>query len=260
MSVLTQDSYSTRMDWGRCGLEQLAESVEVVVIVDVLSFSTAVDVAVSRGAVVVPSRMNDSTGLELAERMSAKLAVGRGQTNTEHPFSLSPRSLAKLNPGDRLVLPSPNGATLSEIAAELCEHVLCGCLRNARAVADKAQQIGSTVAVIAAGERWHNRESSNEEEKHGGPLRPAFEDLVGAGAILSRFPRTSLSPEAQSAVAVFEAARESLEKLMMSCASGRELVELGFSDDVRIASELNVSLTAPRLIAAAYQPDSVVPE
>lgn len=259
MSVLTQDSFSTRMEWGRGGLEQLAESVEVVVIVDVLSFSTAVDVAVSRGAVVVPSRMNDSTGLELAERMSAKLAVGRQQTNTEHPFSLSPRSLEKLNPGDRLVLPSPNGATLSEIAAELCEHVLCGCLRNARAVADKAQQIGSTVAVIAAGEQWPISPDESERFLRRATLRPAFEDLVGAGVILSRFPRTSLSPEAQSAVAVFEAAKESLEELMMSCASGRELVEMGFSDDVRISSELNVSSTAPRLIAAAYQPDFVVP-
>lgn len=259
MSVLTQDSYSTRMDWGRGGLEQLAESVAVVVIVDVLSFSTAVDVAVSHGAVVLPSQMRDGASIELAERMSAKLAVGRQQTNTEHPFSLSPRSLEKLNPGDRLVLPSPNGATLSEIAAELCEHVLCGCLRNARAVADRAQQIGSPVAVIAAGEQWPISPDESERFLRRATLRPAFEDLLGAGAILSRFPRTTLSPEAQSAVAVFEAARESLEESMMSCVSGRELVEMGFSDDVRIASELNVSSTAPRLIAAAYQPDSTVP-
>ena len=39
---------SVVLEWGMAGVEALRERVSVLVIVDVLSFSTAVDVAVSR--------------------------------------------------------------------------------------------------------------------------------------------------------------------------------------------------------------------
>jgi 2-phosphosulfolactate phosphatase len=39
-------------EWGMAGVVALRDRVAALVIVDVLSFSTAVDVAVSRGAVV----------------------------------------------------------------------------------------------------------------------------------------------------------------------------------------------------------------
>ena len=43
---------SVMLEWGMAGVEALQERVSVIVIVDVLSFSTAVDVAVSQGAVI----------------------------------------------------------------------------------------------------------------------------------------------------------------------------------------------------------------
>jgi 2-phosphosulfolactate phosphatase len=56
-----QGRYDVRCEWSLEGLLALREISDVVIIVDVLSFSTAVDVAISRGATVIP-RGADSEG------------------------------------------------------------------------------------------------------------------------------------------------------------------------------------------------------
>ena len=65
----------------------------------------------------------------------------------------------------RLVLPSPNGATLSLETGEL--PTFTGCLRNAQAVAQALQGIGPKISLIPAGERWKD-----------GSLRPAVEACI----------------------------------------------------------------------------------
>jgi 2-phosphosulfolactate phosphatase len=53
-------------------------------------------------------------------------------------------------------------------------------------------------------------------------------------------------------VAVFEAARGRLLDMMMNCSSGREVSERGFEEDVRLAAEVDVSTTVPRLHDGAF--------
>ena len=110
----------------------------------------------------------------------------------------------------------------------------------ARAVAAAAQSYGQRIAVVPAGEKWPD-----------GSLRPAFEDLVGAGAILS-YLEGRLSPEARAAVAVFQSAQAQLESLIQNCCSGRELRERDFDPDVALAAALNVSDRVPTLIKGVY--------
>jgi 2-phosphosulfolactate phosphatase len=220
-------------EWGVHAVQALAERVDVVVVVDVLSFSTAVQVAVSRGATVFPSRWKDESALALANSRQAMLAGPRSHTQV----SLSPTSLLRLQSGARIVLPSPNGATVSLAAGE--KPVLAGCLRNAAAVARAALQLGARIAVIPAGERWPD-----------GQLRPALEDWLGAGAILAHLP--GRSAEAQAAVDAFEAARDRLLPTLLAIPSGRELIERGFEQDVHLAAQLNVSDCTPRLLDGAY--------
>lgn len=117
---------------------------------------------------------------------------------------------------------------------------MAGCLRNAQAVATEANRLGKRISVIAAGERWQ-----------GGLLRPALEDLLGAGAIITHL-NGQLSPEAETAVAAFKHAQPTLQATLSHCGSGKELIGLGFAADIALAAQLNVSSAAPVLVDGAY--------
>ncbi len=231
-----QAEFDVRCEWGEHGAAALAPTSGAVIIIDVLSFTTCVDIAVHNGAVVYPFRWRDERAAEFARSVGALLAEPKRAAGG---YSLSPRSLLDIPAGTRLVLPSPNGAALTLAANS--PHILAGCLRNARAVALAAARFGPRIAVIPAGERWRDDQS----------LRPSFEDLVGAGAVI-HYLRGTRSPEAESALAAFRAARGRLEELLYGCASGKELVERGFVEDVRLAAQLDVSETAPILADGAY--------
>lgn len=240
MKEHAQTGYDARFEQGPAGLAGLAPA-GVVVVVDVLSFSTAVDVAVARGARIFPAPWKGPEAVALASKVGAKLAVSRKDADAARPWSLSPVSLETLSAGDRLVLPSPNGAALSVAAAECCASVFAGCLRNAAAVAAAAASTGRPVVVIAAGERWPDHS-----------LRPALEDVLGAGAILAALAPANPSPEARAAIAVFRDARADLEARLLECASGRELVALGYAGDVRAAAALDASAAVPELRDGAF--------
>ncbi|MGP4016299.1 2-phosphosulfolactate phosphatase [Saccharopolyspora sp. 5N708] len=211
-------------DWGLPGLRAMADC-PVLVVVDVLSFSTAADIATSTGARVRPMRWREE---------SADPDVVLAQPRSWDRWSLSPSSLRTLTPDVLLGLPSPNGATLCAEAAGSGAAVFAGCLRNAAAVAQAAARRGGPVGVVAAGER-------RDDE-----LRPAIEDLLGAGAIISALPGRR-SPEAELAAAAFQAVSGDIGALLADCESGRELADLGFAHDVALAAEVNSSRTAPVL-------------
>ncbi len=232
-----QSESQIRCEWGLQGLKSLGPISDVVVIVDVLSFATAIDIATARGGIVFPYPLKGESAAAYAQSVHAELgAASRGEG-----FSLSPASLANLPHGSRLVLPSPNGAAL----AFGLEHpiVLAACLRNATAVAHAAARLGSTIAVIPAGERWPN-----------GELRPSLEDWIGAGALISALSgqRSVESNESIAAAAAFDRFRHSLPATLRASGSGKELIERGLETDVVLAAELDVSANVPRLVNLAF--------
>jgi 2-phosphosulfolactate phosphatase len=235
MSAFTQGPWSCRCEWGPNAITALAPA-DVTIVVDVFSFTTCVDVAVSRGAAIIPFSWHDDSAADFARTHGAELA-GRRRTAR---YSLAPESYLEAPVGLRCVLPSPNGARVALEAAARVPILIAGCLRNARAVAMTAQRSGSSFNVIPAGERWPD-----------GSLRPAVEDVLGAGAILRWLPGVR-SPEAEAAVALFEACRGRLVDTLDQCASGRELDERGHSRDKFIAGELDVSSCVPRFDGIAF--------
>ena len=231
----SQQAFDIRCEWGLAGVEALSPISDAIVLVDVLSFTTCVDIATSNGAAVLPYQFRDDGSVaEYARRHGAVPAAKRGSPG----FTLSPASLLDIPEGTRLVLPSPNGATLS--LAVGAAATLAGCLRNARAAAERALEIGTHIAVIPCGERWPD-----------GGLRPALEDWLGAGAVI-RCLSGRKSPEAQAAQRLFEAYRGDLARTLTGCASGNELIGRGFATDVALAAQLDCSPGAPLLQHGAF--------
>jgi 2-phosphosulfolactate phosphatase len=103
----------------------------------------------------------------------------------------------------------------------------------------KGGEQARTIAFVAAGERWPD-----------GSLRPAIEDLWGAGAIIAALDAggwRSRSPEAELAMLGYDAVRDRVPEALRTCASGRELIAMGYPGDVDIAAELKRSSAVPIL-------------
>ena len=73
-----QANYDIRCEWGEGGVLELSRTSDVVIIVDVLSFSTCVDIATARGATVYPYLWKDERAREFAIAIDAELAAPRG--------------------------------------------------------------------------------------------------------------------------------------------------------------------------------------
>jgi 2-phosphosulfolactate phosphatase len=212
-----------------------------VVVVDVLSFTTAVDVAVSRRTRVRPFPWG-AQAAEYAVRVGAVAAVGRRAVTSDHPWSVSPTALRTAPAVSDLVLPSPDGAAICAAASATGLPVLAACLRNAAAVGRwlVRQGYGSAqapVGVVAAGERWGD-----------GTLRPCVEDQLGAAAVLDALSTApgGLSVEAAVTLAALTSVPD-LTPAIYGCVSGRELVGRGFGEDVEIAARVAVSRVVPVL-------------
>jgi 2-phosphosulfolactate phosphatase len=233
-----QKEYNVKFEWGLDGIYELLPVSDIIIIVDVLSFSTCVDIATNNGAIVYPYKWKDQSALTYAAEKEAILAdANRKKRNA---YTLSPASLLNSSLGEKIVLPSPNGATLSLAPQDTL--TICGCLRNAKVIADFCLKKGKRISVIAAGEKWNTSKN----------LRVAIEDLLGAGAILS-YLGTHLSPEAESARTFFETNQSDLLSVLSKSASGKELIGRGFKEDVLLASALNTSLNVPVLSNEAYR-------
>jgi 2-phosphosulfolactate phosphatase len=209
--------------WGAAGARSLASSSDVLVIVDVLSFSTSLTIAVDRGAQVWPYSWGTDGAEQFAREIGAVLARGR---STRQGLTLSPASLLGVEPGSRLVLPSPNGSAIAHAAASSGVPVVAACLRNAAAAVKLLSGYGR-VGIVASGERWSD-----------GSLRPAYEDWLGAGVLIEGLLRrgTAGSPDAEAAAAA--AARP---RPLGDCMSGRELLDKGFAEDVELAEQRDVT-------------------
>jgi 2-phosphosulfolactate phosphatase len=245
--TFSQHPHRCRFDWGRRGVRDAAARGDVIVIVDVLRFSSCVAAAVDRGASVIPCAYGDEAA-PLAERVGGRVAVA--PPGTHAGFALVP-TFTEAHPGEAIVLRTLNGAECTLLAAN-APHVFAGALLNASTVAlavDRILRGGGelNVTVVACGERRSAPESDDDEVN-----RFAIEDYLGAGAILAAIGG-DLSPEARVCAGAFERSRSEALNLLLDCASGRQLRLWGLEDDVRFAAQINVCSSVPVLRDGRYE-------
>jgi 2-phosphosulfolactate phosphatase len=232
------------VEWGPLGAAMAAERGDMVVIVDVLSFSTTVSIAVDRGATALSysaAELDAMGGWDAAGERLRAVVIAKDRTVVAGRPSLSPASLGHLRPGDRVVFTSLNGAQCTA-AAEGATALFVASLRNRSATAQAvaaalvaAMPPERRCTLVACGERW-----SSTVDTDG--FRPSIEDWLGAGAIASALGGlgVGLSVEAQMAAALFDATTD-LAAVLRASVSGRELIAAGFDEDVELAAALDAS-------------------
>jgi 2-phosphosulfolactate phosphatase len=149
------------VEWGSVGASLAGARGDIVVIVDVLSFSTSVTLVVSQGATVFSFSYDELDALggheAAAAEFNAEIIARDRQIGTSR-FTLSPSSLMTARAGDRIIFTSLNGAYCTA-AAKKSPVVLIGALTNRSAVANAValllkSNVSRGCTLIAAGERW----------------------------------------------------------------------------------------------------------
>ena len=240
--IFDQSPFACRMDWGLTGIRHAAMRGDIIIVVDVLRFSSTTSWAVHHGSLIYPLPWDQDASLYAAELNREALAGQEVITSKDRGKALSPHSFSREDAGARYVIGSPNGAACA-FASDGAAAVLAGALVNAESTArvagDLRRQRGAPITVIACGERWN-------DALGGDVLRPSIEDYLGAGAILSGL-QGSKSPEAAVCQAAFQGVGDRLHDLIWDSSSGRELRSFGYAIDIPYCTQLNVIASVPVL-------------
>lgn len=127
--------------------------------------------------------------------------------------------------------------------------MVAACLRNAPAVAAWLVRQGwgtadRPIAIIPAGEQWPGQDA----------VRPAIEDWIGAGMVVSALAETGagpLSAEASAAMTLYQGIAD-VPGLITECASARQLADMGFGRDVAVATEMDATTMVPVLVDGMF--------
>jgi 2-phosphosulfolactate phosphatase len=227
------------------GAAQVAPG-RVLIVVDQIRASTTITTALDLDCADLILAGDVATARDLARRTGSLLA---GEQHAHRPpgfdFDNSPSDLSTADiQGRSLVLCTTNGtAVLGRLLA--ADHVLVGCLRNARAVAAAAVRLaqaggpGGEVQVVCAGSVG----------------RFTIEDAVASGVIVGRIAERwraeggeiDLTDAAQAAVRI-RASYPDLRVAMDDSEGGATLRAVGQPQDIDFCAEEDASDTVPSLV------------
>jgi len=245
------------VEWGVPAARLAARRGDLVVLVDVLSFSTSVIEVVARACIAFcysPEELDQAGGRDRVARDHDAIVLSEQRSVSAGEVSLSPASLQSLPLGRRVVMTSLNGGRCVADAAD-APWVGIGALTNRTAVARRVERllvagVATRCTIVPCAELWSGPFMASQvgdlSEVSAPLVRPSYEDLLGAGSIASAMgAHVHRSVEASMAAAVFESHEGRVGEFLANCVSGRELIERGFAADVAIAAQLDARAVVP---------------
>jgi 2-phosphosulfolactate phosphatase len=216
----------------------------VLIMVDQIRASTTLTAALDLGCSDVLLAGDLGTARRDAKRTGSLLAGEQGAIKPpDFDFDNSPSELSKADiRGRSLLLCTTNGtAVLHHLRTT--EHVLVGCLRNARAVAAAAVRLATanegawgSIQVVCAGRDG----------------RFVLEDAVAAGVIVERvseelraLPAEPVLTDAAKAAMLLRTSYPDLLTAMQESSGGATLRRIGKPEDIDFCAEEAVSETVP---------------
>jgi 2-phosphosulfolactate phosphatase len=210
---------------------------DLIIVIDVLRCSSTIVTALSNGAkAIIPTKTLREARKLHVENPEYLLAGERGGLKPPG-FDLGNSPLEYVHErvsGKTIILTTTSG-TLALTNSRNAKWVLVGSFLNAKAVAEKAFSIsyeeGIGISIVQAGTKG----------------RFSLEDFICAGAILSMLPEESveLSDPAQAALLSFKYAENDLYANLVKSEHSKKLMSLGFSEDIKFSSQINVYSTVP---------------
>lgn len=221
-----------------------------VVVIDVLRATSTIIAALMAGArEIIPAQATDEA-VAIAHRLGTDRTLLCGEQGAvKVPGFHLGNSPAEYTPeavhGKTIVLTTTNGAP-ALLKARHAERVICASLLNARAVASLLAELDPPAVILLC------------SGTYGGF---SLEDSLAAGAIIAELKmmvpqeRLMIADSARAAAIIFESLRDDLYGALASSDHGRTIAELGFGDDLRFCSQLNIpDAPVPMLIGSSIKP------
>ncbi len=204
---------------------EISLSKDVAIMVDVLRASTTINTALEKIPNIIPT-LEIEEALALAPKHQAFLAgERRGATIEGFDAGNSPLEIQNLH-GETLIITTSNG---TRILKGITGRALVGSFINAQTVARKAKEIATDhIEVVMAGVRGNF----------------AIEDFLGAGEIISHLQDQELDEMAQASCLAIENP-EKVDKAVRNSRSARNLMKLGFGEDIDFCIQRDKSKLVP---------------
>lgn len=228
------------VEWGTIGARHAADRGDIVVIVDVLSFSTEVVLAAAEDLTCLiysDAELDAMGGIDTAAAILNARPHRRFGPRRLDDAPLLPHPHPPV-PGERVLFRSTNGAAVT-CAAEAAPELLIGSLANARACASHLGQLlaaatAERVTLIACG----SDTATGGEHR----FRPALEDWIAAGRIAAHLADRGLvlSPEAHSAACGWPGT-----KMLPACVAADALIQADLGETVTTAFAVDSTHAIP---------------
>ena len=208
-----------------------------IVIIDVLRSCTSIAAALSNGASKIIPVESVEEAARLASTLGSKsrLLCGERDGRKVSGFDLgnSPREYARERvEGATLIFASTNASPLMAGLLQGREQLLLAYV-NVGAVADAARRRGEDLAIVCAGKN----------------NRFALEDAACAGALIRRLEDAgaAVNDAAEMAREYDRVHGHDPEAILRRCEHGRDLIAMGFEDDLPVCAKIDCLPVVPYL-------------